>query len=244
MGSNKKSKHPYLVEIIVIISAFVLTLVFSVVSQMLGFSDNEFSIAVGRIVTGLILLVIFSRCFRLRNQFTGLLIAIPALLFPAWNIANHYFTNGEYAAPSLEILILGLAPAIFEEVLFRGIFITKLKESGKSNAAAVIISAVVFGLIHLTNAVGQDLAQVVLQVGYAFVVGLVFGAIYARSGDLLSVIIIHAAIDITNRVYMANSGATTQAVIMFVALLVIEAAYGFFLIRKSPKAQKAAAAEE
>jgi membrane protease YdiL (CAAX protease family) len=65
-------------------------------------------------------------------------------------------TNGEFYPFTAEILLLGLAPAVFEEVVFRGIFISNLKESGKSDMEALLIPALFFGIIHLTNIAGAD----------------------------------------------------------------------------------------
>ena len=232
-------KHPVLFEIVLIIAGFALALVFSLGGQMLGSTDSDLNISIGRIIAGLLLIVIFHRCFDWKKQFSGLLIALPALLFAVWNIANHFLSNGEYAPLSLEILILGLAPAIFEEVIFRGIFIHNLKANGKSDMTALIISALVFGAIHLTNAVGGDIPQTLVQTGYAIVVGLVFGAIYIRSEDLITVIIMHAAIDITNRVFMGSTNTSTTVLILFVVLLAAEAAYAFMLTSKAPKKETA-----
>lgn len=81
--------------------------------------------------------------------------------------------------------------------------------------AALLIPALFFGLIHMTNAVNGDIPQALVQTGYSIVVGLVFGAIYIRSGDLISVMIAHAAIDITNRVFVASSHTPVPVIIAF-----------------------------
>ena len=232
---KRANDHPILFQIILIIAGFVLTIVFSAGLQILGSSYNEFNISVGRIITGLLFILIFHSCFSWKKQFSGLMIILPALLFAAWNVVNHFLTHGDYAALSTEIIIFGIAPAIFEEVIFRGIFIHNLKASGKSDLVTLIISAVIFGLMHLTNAVNGDLVQALVQTGYAVVVGLVFGAIYIRSGDLFSIIIVHALIDITNRVFMGSTDTPAIAFVIFIALLAVEAIYAFILILRKPE---------
>ena len=77
-----------------------------------------------------------------------------------------------------------------------------------------------------------DIAQALVQTGYAVVVGLVFGAIYIRTGDLFSVIFAHAAMDITNRVFGSASVTPNLVIIAFVALLAIEAVYAFVLVSR------------
>jgi membrane protease YdiL (CAAX protease family) len=228
-------KRPVLFEIILVIAAFFLAAAFGVGGQAAGF-ENEFSMAIGRILTGILLLIIFRGCLKDGKQFSGLIIMLPALGFALWNVANHFITKGDFSPLTAEILILGLAPAIFEEVIFRGIFIHNLRASGKSDIAALLIPALLFGLIHLTNAVNGNIAQALVQTGYAVVVGLVFGAIYIRTGDLFSVILAHAAIDITNRVFMGATVTPTPVIIGFVVLLAIEAAYAFVLVSKGKNA--------
>lgn len=228
-------KSPVIFEILLIIAAFVLALIFGLPCQMVGI-DNEMGMAIGRILAGLLLLIIFRSCIKGKKQFSGLLLMLPALLFALWNVFNHFATKGEFNPLTAEILILGFAPAIFEEVVFRGIFIHNLKASGKSDMAALLIPAVFFGLIHLTNAVNGDVLQALIQTGYAVVVGLVFGAIYILTGDLCSVILAHAAIDITNRMFMGASTTPVPVIAAFIVLLAAEAAYAFWLVARGKKA--------
>lgn len=232
---NLATKSPIIFEIVLIIAAFVLALGFGLASQMAGF-DTELSMAIGRILAGIVLLIIFRSCLKDGKQFSGFLIMLPALLFALWNVANHFLTKGDFNPLTAEILILGLAPAIFEEVVFRGIFIHNLKASGKSDMEALLIPALIFGLIHLTNAVNGNIAQALVQTGYAVVVGLVFGAIYIRTGDLFSVMIAHAAMDITNHVFGSASTTPTPVIIAFLVLLAVEAVYAFMLVTKGKTA--------
>ncbi len=229
------AKSPILFEIIIIIAAFLLAAAFGLAAQMVGFA-NDPAMAVGRIIAAIVLLIIFRSCLKDGKQFSGFLVMLPALLFALWNVANHFITKGDFNPLTAEILILGLAPAIFEEVVFRGIFIHNLKESGKSDMAALLIPALIFGLIHITNAVNGSIIQALVQAGYAVVVGLVFGAVYIRTGDLFSVMLAHAAIDITNHVFAGASSTPVPAVIAFVVLLAVEAAYAFMLVSKKKSA--------
>ncbi len=236
------AKSPIIFEILLIIAAFVLAAVFGLACQMAGF-ENELAMAAGRILAGLILLIIFRSCLKDGRQFSGFLIMLPALAFALWNVANHFLTKGEFNPLTTEILILGLAPAIFEEVVFRGIFIHNLRKSGKSDMAALLIPALIFGLVHLSNAVNGNIAQALVQTGYAVVVGLVFGAIYIRTGDLFSVIIAHAAIDITNHIFGGSGTTPVPVIAAFVVLLAAEAAYAFILVSGKKTAAERSSAQ-
>lgn len=224
-------KSPIVFEIILVIAAFALALAFGLPCRAASF-DNELSMAVGRILAGILMLLIFRRCFDFSKQFKGFVVMLPALVFALWNIANHFITKGDFNPFTLDILILGLAPAVFEEVLFRGIFIHNLKAAGRSDMAALIIPALLFGVIHLTNAVNGDILQALVQTGYAVVVGLVFGAIYIRTGDLFSVMLAHAAIDITNRIFMGAAITPVPVIIAFIVMLAIMALYAFKLVER------------
>lgn len=234
---NFAARSPVIFEVILIIAAFVLALAFGIPCQLAGI-ENELCMAIGRILAGIVLLIVFRGCLKDGKQFSGFLIMLPALLFALWNIFNNFITKGDINPLTAEILILGLAPAIFEEVLFRGIFIHNLKASGRSDIAALLISALFFGLIHLTNAVNGNIPQTLVQTGYSVVVGLVLGAVYIRTGDLFSVIIAHAAIDITNHVFVAASGLSAPVLIAFLVMLVVEAVYAFVLVSRGKTDEK------
>ena len=227
-------KRPILFEILLVATAFVLAAVCALPCLMMGMT-SELGGALGRILAGTALLIVFHRCFDKTKTFKGLAMMLPALIFALWNIANNFITKGVSHPPGVEILILALAPAIFEEVIFRGIFIHNLKASGRSDRAALILSALFFGAIHLTNALSGNIAQALVQTGYAVVVGLVFGAIYIRTGDLLSVIIAHALTDMTSHVFKGTDATSVFIFIAFIVILVVMAFYAFWLIRGKAK---------
>lgn len=77
------------------------------------------------------------------------------------------------------VLISCIAPAICEELLFRGVILSGLKEKGEF--FAIIVSAVIFSLMH--GSPDQTVHQ--------FIIGLVLGYIFIRTGNLWLGIIIH-----------------------------------------------------
>lgn len=100
-----------------------------------------------------------------------------------------------------------VAAPILEEVLFRGLILESCKERfGKG--VAVFVSALLFGLIHI----------VPIQVINAFVVGIILGYIYLKTGSLLSVIILHAinnAIAYVTLAYFGDSASSTTTKSLF-----------------------------
>ena len=225
-------EKPVVFEILLIIASFLLSLIFMLPFQAIIGCPTEPAGAMGRIIAAIILFLVFIRGFKLKKQFSGFILMLPSLLFALWNVINCFITGGEIAAPDVEVFILGLAPGFFEEVVFRSVFINNMKAKGMKPLTMMLLSGVIFGLLHITNAVAQPLPQVVLQVCYSMVVGITYAAIYIRSGDLVSIIIAHSAIDITNRIFLGGQNTNTPAFafLLFGAMLVIEAAYAFYLV--------------
>jgi len=82
-------------------------------------------------------------------------------------------------------------PSIFEEVAFRGIVLTIFL--GKySERKSIIFSSLGFGLMHLLNLTnGRELAWVMRQVVWAFILGLFYGYVFVRTRSLLPPMIVH-----------------------------------------------------
>lgn len=79
----------------------------------------------------------------------------------------------------LEIVDTAIVPAVFEEFAFRGVVLNKLRKFGDSYA--VIMSAVLFGLMH------GNLSQI----PFAFILGLVIGFIAVKTNSIIPGILIH-----------------------------------------------------
>lgn len=84
----------------------------------------------------------------------------------------------------LVLLTTGIIVPVFEEFLFRGLVFNELK--GHINIkAAIVIQAVIFGLVHLN----------VVQGAYAAAIGLILGYIYYWSGSLFASILVHMVLN-------------------------------------------------
>ncbi len=100
-------------------------------------------------------------------------------LFP-----EHWFErlNDAIGRGGWAILMTVLLAPVFEEMLFRGLILESARQRWGASAA-ILISAVLFGLVH---------APIWPQVVNAFIMGIMLGYIYVLTDSLLSVIIIHA----------------------------------------------------
>lgn len=109
---------------------------------------------------------------------TGIVIEPVLNLFPEsfLKLVNQMGMKGGWS-----ILMLVILAPVMEEMLFRGILLEAVR-SKYSSGRAIVVSALMFGVIHF----------IPQQVVNAFVIGLILGYIYVRTDSLWPVIIIHA----------------------------------------------------
>ena len=109
---------------------------------------------------------------------TGIVIEPVLNLFPEsfLELLNNMGANGGWS-----VLMLAILAPVLEEILFRGILLEAVREK-YSSGRAIVVSALMFGVIHI----------IPQQVVNAFVIGLILGFIYVRTDSLWPVIIIHA----------------------------------------------------
>lgn len=85
--------------------------------------------------------------------------------------------------PGLLVLAFVVIAPVFEEILFRGILLRRLR--GLGDVSAVVLSALAFGLFHAN----------LQQTAYAIVLGMVFAAIVLLTGSIRDTILLHMAIN-------------------------------------------------
>ena len=127
-----------------------------------------------------------------------------------------------------------------EEVFFRGLILRTLAPKG--SVRAVIISSVLFGLLHSLNVLGGSNAlYTLLQVAYALAIGLAFAAITLRTGAIWPLVIIHALIDFASFVASGRVGTssfTTLDVVIALLTTVAFTAYAAYFMRPTRSPQK------
>jgi membrane protease YdiL (CAAX protease family) len=151
----------------------------------------------------------FSKAFRKGNFFRGLFCCLPFIVLQLVLLAvffSNNLGNPEVAWKPWYLILFGLfsvvGVGIREECIYRAIIqnivAKKHANSVKGIWIAAIVGAVVFGLMHVSNIFfGMDLIAVLDQVVSATIVGLLFGAVYLRSGSLWALILVHTVTDIT-----------------------------------------------
>ncbi len=81
----------------------------------------------------------------------------------------------------ITLVAIGLIVPVVEEIMLRGIILNRLREE-LPLTAALLLQALIFGLIHMN----------VLQGGYAFVGGILMGVVYVWTKSLWAPIALHA----------------------------------------------------
>ena len=79
------------------------------------------------------------------------------------------------------VLSIALLAPVLEELLFRGAIQGHLQAVGQKPWMAIFISSLIFGVVHMNPA----------QIPFAFLLGMMFGWLYYRTGSLLPGIVGH-----------------------------------------------------
>ena len=108
--------------------------------------------------------------------------------------------NIDYSSPQravLPVLAVGVLIVGFsEELLCRGLLIVGGRDGGWSELVVVVVSCLLFGLLHGINAFfGQSLSTTVTQIVMATVMGAAFYAVRMSTGTLVVCMLLHALWD-------------------------------------------------
>lgn len=176
-----------------------------------------------------------------KGFFVGLFVFVAAILRGIFWIVN-YINGKETITVSALAIVLFIISMLFvgiaEEMLFRGILLNGFLDffgeiTTKSLRMAIFFSSLVFGLLHIFNVTtGATLVGAVMQAINAIALGMVFGAIYVRSGkNIWSCIILHGFHDLASFI---NSGilrgASTSDAISGYDMSLLPSVLGMFLL--------------
>ncbi len=191
----------------------------------------------------------FKGVFRTSHLATGL--AFVWLAF-AFKFFGAYFVglagSGFYFNPTAVALAMAIAAGFYEETIFRGVTVPigmRYIRSEKRVGILVLISALVFGLMHIGNIINGASIQMGIVQGVATTfAGIFFIAVYLRTGNILIPIFMHGIFDymcfvtdptLENGI-MANDVAVS-ALIPAVLVDVIAGIWGLYLLRPAKRAE-------
>jgi len=141
-----------------------------------AYPPQQHSISISKLIAAFFVCLFFMYA----GNMLGLLISALFNGGESVNPLAAFVSNGSTFVRLLVAVILG---PLFEELVFRKLLIDRMNIYGER--LAVFTSALIFGLFH-----GN-----LTQFFYAYLLGLVFGYVYLRSGNLIYSFILHAAVN-------------------------------------------------
>jgi membrane protease YdiL (CAAX protease family) len=182
----------------------------------------------------------FEGCLKADSFWTGLLMLLPVLVIHYIGSIVSWITLG--TGNVFLAFLQAFAPGFCEEIGFRGLGVANYMRTIKSERQIKVIfwlSSIIFGLAHSANIFsGGDFFSCVIQVIYASGIGMLLGAVYLRTGNLLPCILGHMSLDFFEfvRKDLSQSGGLMMGmgagdwITVFSAL--VGAVLGLWLIRE------------
>jgi len=183
-------------------------------ADALATADSTFQGPVRSLIGGTIWLVAFLLWARWDHVFAdwrrmrmGFWLWLPAvLMIGAFGLAFAGVDWGRFTgAHLLWIVVAGVLVGFAEETLFRGIILRALREGGRQEGFAVLVSSLWFGVFHFTNLItGATFAATASQVAFASLAGIALYLWRRGTGVLLGGMVIHALWDMSGFLVAAH----------------------------------------
>ena len=205
------------------------------------------------IIAGLLMIIMPIYCrgkcnfgFRGGNVKLGILLALPQLIVPLWNLLQIRFYDVPFIVGGTAVvaaIIHGIGPGVSEEIFCRGFVVSNLMRIWKDKpdriTRCMLTSGVSFGLLHALNAVSTgNIWAAVIQVIYTAAIGIFNGAIFLRTRSIWGVILLHTLTDISAFVAVFDSSNITGMDIAFCIVgTLIFTLLAFYLVRPAKRAE-------
>ncbi len=137
----------------------------------------------------------------LKNKESWLFVLFALLIDVIVTAANAIFAGIMPVMPTITALLISLRAGVSEEAIYRGVSIPIMMKNSPSRKRmwiAAIVTSFLFGFIHMANAGSEEVVLVaaLIQSVSAACFGLLFVAIYLRSGNILIPMLLHTLHDV------------------------------------------------
>ncbi|MFJ8912991.1 CPBP family intramembrane glutamic endopeptidase [Amycolatopsis sp. NPDC102389] len=106
--------------------------------------------------------------------------------------------------------LAGLFIGLSEELLTRGLVVNLLRRSGHGELTVMLLSSLIFALLHSTNIfTGQPVLTVLVTMAFTFVFGVAMYLTLRVTGNLIWPVLLHALTDPST--FLATGGIDTEA---------------------------------
>lgn len=154
---------------------------------------------------------------------------LPLLLVLAVNCMAGFKTNT--ASTLLYFIGFTLLVGFVEETIYRGLVLKILLKKG--TAVAVITSSILFAVTHILNALsGQNLADTLLQIVYALLVGLVLALLMVKMDNILPLITFHFIHNLIQ--FSSTTNSYWYGNLIVIGVLALHAVWLILNLRKVP----------
>lgn len=262
---EKPAKHRFLnnalfTALIVPLAFFVLRDTISILTELMfrsiGGEDSllyQINDDIARLIIAGLLMLIMPIFFRGRCNFgfkgglpkLGILLSLPALIVPLWNILQIKLYDAPLVAGTTAVfaaIVHGIGPGVSEEVFCRGFTVSNLMRIWKDKPnrifLSVLVSGAAFGLLHAVNViVTGDAFAAIIQVIYTAAIGIFYGAVFVRSRNIWGVIIMHTLTDVSAFIAVFDGNVTGMDIAFCAVGSLIFIAIALYLIRPAKRAE-------
>lgn len=143
----------------------------------------------------------------------------------------------QYTFPETGLYIVSMCCVGFlEEIIFRGLLFRAMEKDNLKSA--ICVSALTFGfghIVNLFNGSGRELAETLIQIVFAVLVGFVLVLIFFHGKSLIPCILFHSANNAL-RVFAAEErlNTTTEMIINLAMIVIVLGGYLFYLMKEFP----------
>lgn len=255
MNKDKRNNNKDFKIILLFFISMIIILVLSYI-DLFSFSNqlvNEMvSNSIPRILGGIVFIVLMS-IIGYKKSFTfngpvlkSFLLIIPGLIVAVNNFPIIAYFDGRAGITepvyTIHIFVIEcFSTGFFEEIVFRGILllllIQKLPKTKKGMYLAIFISSTIFGLFHLVNIFeGIGFTDILLQVGYSFLMGLMWAVVYLKTKNIWMSIILHSAYNffglVLFRLGYVDGRFDNITIVITVILAILVSIYMFYVSLK------------
>ncbi|MBB2183953.1 CPBP family intramembrane metalloprotease [Lachnospiraceae bacterium MD1] len=230
-------KHPYIAAVLFGLLCTFMTALGTAIPQIAGLKTNERLIVttiflIISIVIGFFLMYksrykLSEYGFRKYKNDTNHRVwwYIPLIAVEILPIAIAGILPGITVLQYIILLLFTVAVGFNEEIYFRGLALKTIEIKGSK--PAIIWSSIIFGILHLANALnGKNALYLVLQMIFAFLVGWVLAEIVSITKSIWIVIIWHAAHDYISSITGETLDTTALIILAIqVGILLVYAAF-------------------
>jgi membrane protease YdiL (CAAX protease family) len=163
---------------------FVSIMVGIIITKILHFQFNEIGINIIQ-----------------KNTSKKVFYFIPLIIIEILPFFNGFNEQNNYLRIIL-LIIFTVIVGVNEELYFRGIIVALYKNNG---IKAIIVSSILFGVGHIANAFSNsNYLYIILQIIFAFIIGIVYAEIVIITKSIIPAIIFHAVHDFIGMVTNDN----------------------------------------